>query len=311
MKKGKKKEKKFNWGYTFGFLILILAVVLFFGYTKSGFFQRDKIDEKDLVSWNYSDGKIVGTDAIEIHGDKKVCWLLIHSYCATPLEMKELAYNISEAYGDYVYVPLLEGHGEVPSAILDLSLNEWYLQVEQDFERLNLECESVNVVGSSFGGALATRLSEEKDFKNLYVVNGYFYPSHKWFYVLPLNFYVNIFGDLLVYSKKTKKDARINDPEGLERHITYKYFPLIPLKNSNHFLSEVMNEFEKVDESVLILHSRGDEAANPNGALTLFDNSVSEDKELFWLDESNHIIFMDYNRDDAIKLILEFEGVRR
>jgi len=276
----------------------------------TGFLRGDEVSSRDLVYWNYFDGVIEGANAFEVAGNNDTCWILIHSYAATPLEMKGLALAISEEFGDRVLAVRLAGHGEVPGNLYGLSMEDWYSQVSGDFERVVLECGDVNIVGSSFGGALSLRLAEDYDFKNLYVINGYIFPTYEWYYIFSPNFYLDIFSSVLHYSKKGDV-AKINDPEGLGSHIAYRNFVFSPVKDSRDFLDGVYGNLSLIEEGFLIQYSSGDRVAEPGVALEVFERVGSESKEFVLFERSNHVILADYDAGDAIENVLAFERRNR
>lgn len=304
MKKTKilKKSK-----YTYIFILAILLTILFiYLYFRTGFLQPNKIDKRDLEYWEYENGFIKDNQEITIQGNNQTCWLLIHSYCATPKEMEELAFRIHSEFGDYIYVPLLEGHGQIPSKIINLSLEDWYLQIEKDYEKLSLSCSKINVVGSSYGGALATNLAKEKEFKNLYLVNPFIEFPYKFYYLLPLEKYINLFSKTTHYSKKVQL-AQINSKQGLEEHIAYWNMPYLPVKNSKIFLENIRTNLTKINENVLIQHSENDKVASINGAKNLFEKAQSINKKIIQFNKSNHVLLKDFEKNEVIENIIKFE----
>jgi carboxylesterase len=295
-------------------LIIISTIVVIFTiglYLKTGFLQKDKIDTRDLTYWNYTkEGVIVGTEGYVLNGNNESCWLLVHGYTSTPIEMKELATEINNEFNESVIVPRLIGHGEIPSHILNLTLDDWYNQVEGEFEKLELECENVNVVGFSFGGTLSLKLAEKKEIQRLYLISPYLKARYKWIRIFPLEYYVDLFGDLVTYSIKISV-AQINSPEGLSKHIAYWNMPFAPVKDSKNFIKERVANAKLIKETVLVQHSSGDETADIDGAIEVFQKMNSTDKTMIVLDKSNHVILADYDKEAAINNIINFEKDRR
>jgi len=289
-------------------VILIAFVVL---YWRSGIFQEDKIDLRDLKVWERdADGIVVGAKEFVVEGNKETCWLMIHGFTASPNEMIELSERINSEFGDYVYAMRLKGHGEVPSKIIDLSLEDWYEQVDEEFENLNSKCENVNIVGFSFGGALATRLAEEKKLKNVYLLAPYVYARYKVIRIFKLETYLDLFAEMIGYSKKTKL-AQINDPEGLKSYISYWNFPVVPVLKSQLFLIDLVKDLNKIDEPILIQHSKNDDTADILSSRIIFETIISEDKEFVIFERSNHVLLFDYDKEEVINNIIEFESERR
>ena len=290
-------------------LIIFLAILILL-MTQTGFLQKRFTDSRDLAYWEYDEnGSIINSLPFEIEGNTETCWLLMHSYGATPSEIKELAETISNNTNNTIVVPRLYGHGTVPSKLYDLSLKNWYEEVETEFDKLNEKCDKVNVAGSSFGGALAIKLSEEKDFNNLYLLNAYLTPTYKWYTVINLKYYLRVVTPILQYSKKAKK-AKINDPEGLEKHIAYLNFVYAPVKNSEKFLDTIYRNAEKTNENILIQHSKNDEVASIALIKKFAEKISSETKIITTFTKSNHILLMDYDKEEVIQNIINFENLK-
>jgi len=291
--------------------VLILLVVLFlFLYFKTGFFVKDKIDSKDLAYWEYEDGIIKGMKEFSIEGNFSNCWYMIHGYCAGPNDYKELSKRVNEKFGDYVYVTRLEGHGEVPSHVVNLTLEEWYKQVSLEFDDLKTRCDNINVVGFSFGGTLATRLGEEKDVKNIYLIAPYIDPTTRFLKIIGKIDIVGWFVNKIIYTKKFEI-AQLNDPSGKEEYISYWTFPLAPVRNSRPFIDKTLENSGEIINSILIQQSVNDDTASFEGTQVLFNKISSEDKKLIKFEKSSHVLLYDYDKEEVIKNILEFELERR
>jgi carboxylesterase len=268
------------------------------------------IDSKDLEAWDRVDGVIVGADSFELEGGNETCWIIIHGYTDSPDSMREISERVNLEFGDYVFAPRLLGHAEVPSRLLDYNLEDWYTQVSGDFERLEERCSNVNVLGFSFGGALSLRLAEEKKVKNVYLIAPYLKPVYMWYLVFSPAVYLDWFADSFVYFKKGKV-AKINSPEGLKTHIAYWSFAFEPVKYSREFLEILRRDVVKVDEPILILHSRGDSVANYKNSEEIYERVFSEVKKIVLFEDSDHVILADYDRLEVIDEVLSFERENR
>jgi carboxylesterase len=292
-------------------VIIVLMISFVFLFFSTGFLQMNSIDKRDLAVWDYSDeGVMVGAEEFFIEGNKDVCWVLVHGYVSTPAEFRGLAGNISNNFGDYVYVPRLKGHGELPSHVLNLSLDDWYEQIEIVYNNLEDECGEINFVGSSFGGALSLRVAEDYDIGRLYLLDSYLNPTYRKKWILPLNLVIDYTSSIFNYIKKGKSIAQINNPEGISNYLTYYNFPLTPVKNSRGFLDETRLRVKEVDEPTLIIHSPGDQTASYEEMRDVYFE-LDVEKEFFSTNKSNHIILLDYDNQEAINKILEFEEAKR
>ena len=289
-------------------VLLIASFILL--WTLTGFLQAGRIDEKDLSHWDYVDGVISGADSFEIIGTSDTCWIMLHSYESTPLEMRELSERINDEFGDSVFAVLLQGHGEVPSKLNGLTLDDWYVQVDGVFNNVSNSCENVNLVGSSFGGALSIRLAENYEIKNLFVIDAYLFPTYRWYMIFSTNVYLDFLSPISHYSKKSKL-VQVNDPAGLDDYVAYWSFVLAPVKDSKKFLRETYNNLFLIEENILIQHSTGDAVAEPGVAQDIFERVSSNTKEIVLFEDSNHIILADYDSKEAINNIIDFEKNNR
>lgn len=299
-KKGKKKIILVS-------LTVLIIIGIFIGlYIRTGFLQLGSIDKRDLSRWEYEGDLIKGAKEFTLNGSKETCWYLIHGYTSTPDEMKELANKINSFFNETVVVTRLQGHGEVPSRILNLSLEDWYSQVSLEVDHLSSLCDKVNLVGFSFGGALSTRLGEEKELNHIYLIAPYLVANYKFYYGFKLESYLEVFSPVLHYSKKTKI-GQINSQEGLDNHIAYWNMPFAPVKNSKSFFKETINHLSQISEPILLLHSVNDHTSSVKSSKIILEGASSEEKQLILFEDSNHILIEDYDKEKVYEEIIDFE----
>lgn len=292
-------------------LILLIIVIISLLYLNTGLFTLRYIDDKDLTYWERNDdGIILGDEAFSINGNNETCWLMIHGYSSGPQDMRLLAETVSDEFNDSVYVPRLNGHGEVPSRLLNLTLDDWYEQIEQDHTLLNTTCDAVNVVGFSFGGTLALRLSEEKSLKNTYLISPYLSPKKFFLPFLDFSWYLNTFADDLVYIKKYTL-AQINSDEYIDDYISYWAFNFRVVQRSSIFIEETANTLSAIKNPVLLQHSTKDLTADFSASEYILDEISSSQKKLISYNASNHILLFDYDRDEVIQQVIAFEQQHR
>ncbi|MBN2421330.1 hypothetical protein JXB27_03570 [Candidatus Woesearchaeota archaeon] len=281
---------------------VILVLIVFISlYWFTGIFQANKIDDKDLKKWNFSNGVIIGAEEFKVNGSTEYCWLLIHGYVGTPAEMKKLAERISFEFNDTIHAPRLSGNGEVPSALLNKTIDIWYGEVSEDFDEMKKSCKHVNVLGSSFGGTLSLRLAEENDFDNLYLLNTFLVSKYE-----PLF----IFSEILGYGKNSLLQT-INDPEGRKNFITNKAMPFVPVKKSLSFIKITRENLDKITESAAVFHSKRDITADYQSSEKIYSEISSKIKEINLYKKSSHILLLDYDKEDIINKIIEFEKQNR
>jgi len=292
------------------FVVLSFILIAFLNF-RTGVFGINKLDEKDSEFWIRDENNLVlKSEEIIFNGSKETCWLMIHGYSSGPYDLKNLGEEINKNFSDYVYIPRLKGHGEIPSHLLNLTLDDWYLQIENNFDSLSKNCSKINLVGFSFGGAIATRLAENKKVKNVYLISPYFFPKRNFIKIFDYSSYINYFANRFVYVHKLKI-AQINSDELLDEYFSYWNFVLLPVKNSKKFLEDTFNDAEKIDSNILIQHSKKDDTADILGSEILFNKISSQVKEIIEFEKSNHVILFDYERQEVISNIIDFEKNHR
>jgi len=112
------------------------------------------------------------------------------------------------------------------------------------------------------------------------------------------------------YSKKTKL-AQINNPEGLKNYISYWNFPVVPVLDSQRFLINLADSLGKVNENILIQHSKNDDTADLYSSKLIFEKVSSNNKELIVFTKSNHVLLFDYDKEEVINNIIAFEKENR
>lgn len=204
----------------------------------------------------------------------------------------------------------LKGHGEVPSQIIDLTLHDWYEQVLAEYNRLNKSCTKINLVGFSFGGTLATRLAENTDVNNIYLLSPYLFANYEFYRVFKLETYLDTFADVLIYSKKTQI-GQINSDNSLDKHIAYWNMPFAPVKYSKSFFEDTKNNLNKIHEPIFLQQSKNDKTSDIESSVFIYENVASLNKKIVVFENSNHILPEDYDKEEVIINIINFEKETR
>jgi esterase/lipase len=64
--------------------------------------------------------------------------------------------------------------------------------------------------------------------------------------------------------------------------------------------------WKQITMPLLVIHSTRDKVTNPAATEAMFPKFASQDKELKWLEKSNHVYSWDYDADEVNRLVLEF-----
>ncbi|WXR62562.1 alpha/beta fold hydrolase [Peptostreptococcaceae bacterium AGR-M142] len=222
---------------------------------------------------------------------KKYGVLLIHGFGGNIDEIKYLDdYLSNEGYNTLAVK--LRGHTGSKHHLKNTNYKDWIDSVHEGFLKLKEENEKIIVIGFSMGGLLAIDLySKNKDcIDKIITINT---PIYIW------NIKIIVRNILLDIKNKSK------------RHIS-KYlkggsrYPLKALYNFNIFLLKTKEIIKHIDCEILITQATRDEIVNAKSAKYIFDRVSSEQKQLKYYNDSEHVILNSISKQNLSKDILEF-----
>lgn len=281
------------------FILMVLFVMFLSLYMKTGFVQKDEIDKRDLEMQKFDrNGVIKNAESISLKGSSGKCWVMVHGYTSTPDELRIIANALNEDFKDTVYVPLLDGHGKLPSYIEKYSVDDWYEQVNNLIKKYNCEY----LLGSSMGASLVLRYSEQnQDVRGIVLSGVLLKPSPSY---LPIETLSKVLLPVSRYLKKTEPGATIDDLAGRKEHISGYSFPIKGAVELFNFDKNVKRDLNKVKADVLFLHAFNDTVADYGSAREAYEE-INSKKEFVEL-KGDHIIFRDYDKEKAINEVLNF-----
>jgi carboxylesterase len=94
-------------------------------------------------------------------GQGRTGFLLIHGLGGTPIELKFVAKGLAR-HGLKVHCCQLAGHCGSAEDLVATGWQDWYASVEQAFDKLRGECDTVVVGGLSMGAVLALHLAAQR-----------------------------------------------------------------------------------------------------------------------------------------------------
>jgi len=239
-------------------------------------------------------------------GNKAV--LLVHGFTASTQEMESLALALANK-GYTVSVPLLAGHNMNLAVFKKTAVPAYMESVFKAFDELSAY-ETIDVVGLSFGATLALHLAacRSKVGKLVTLAPAVFYynPLTK---LLPfLRFYPGKVMKKMETNPKTGIKSRwdLFKPEAIAERIAYEWITFPRLFDTQRFMDLVKKEISKLNNPILIIHSKKDTTTKPQGAEFIFNNVASNNKKLVWLERSGHVITNDYEADVVENEVVNF-----
>lgn len=215
--------------------------------------------------------------------------VLVHGFLAAPREMGELADYLGRN-GVWVYLPRLKGHGTSPADLATRSYEDWVESVDEGYAIMSNICQRVVVGGFSFGGGLALDLAARVP-----GVAGVFAvcPPMKLQEVsAKFAQALDLWNRLMGFAhydtaKKEFIDISLEHPD-----INYARLPIAALGELEQFMSALEPKLRTIKAPALVVQSRHDPVANPEGSRKLFGELGSRKKEYVVFDLERHGILL-------------------
>jgi carboxylesterase len=205
-------------------------------------------------------------------------------------------------------MPVLRGHGEQsPEALQGVTWHDWVADAETALEDLLTEVERAIVFGHSMGGLLALTLAAEHAgaIDSIIVAAAAVQFASPLAPGRPLHFLVPLLRRIL---KKQDVPPVYADPELIRHDATYPWAPIDAVASLLEFSQVTRSRLGEVRSPVLILQSRKDTRVAPESA-DIISSDIStppDQKRIVWFEETDHEMFLDCERESAIRTVVEF-----
>jgi len=224
----------------------------------------------------------------------RACVVLVHGFSATPREMRPLA-NTLVAHGFAALGVRLPGHGTSPEDLSRRSYREWVSTVHAALDIAGTRAPRVYAAGLSTGAMTLLAATRTFDLQGMILMAPFLRLQH------PLAPFVWILRHLVHYETRD-----------IEAELIPFYYARRPLKAIHQLMllvAKVRRLLPRITLPALVLTSKGDQTADYNSAIRLFEQLGSADKSIeVFEDEVPHTLLGDDNpeRDRVIQLCLDF-----
>jgi carboxylesterase len=241
--------------------------------------------------------------------DAPCALLMIHGFSASPQEFHDLPDQIAAA-GWRVHAPLMPGHGVSPFEFEQITPESMMDHARAELEALRDRHERVAVLGHSLGGAVAALLAAEYEIDGLILSAPYFAVRHKWHYLLRPEQWTRLLGPAVrwVYANPDKQP--VSRKEVRRAILSHAWVPMTAIRTAMTLADRAAQSatLERIAAPVLHIHSKKDNVTCPRAAARAVEAMPVPDKESVWLENSDHILFWDYDREAVARAILAFLG---
>lgn len=227
------------------------------------------------------------------HREKKDhALLMLHGFSSSPAVWRLFLPHL-DAY-DFIYAPLLAGHGISIAEFSKTSRQQWLHQARIQCKKLCQEYTRVDVIGLSLGGLLACHLAQEFNLNQLFLLA----PALR----------LKDDGAILL------KTAQISKKLGFQfvknaggRALMPKadelLFRLLPLKTIIEILSLIDSfQFKAWDTPTQVFLGRHDDVIHSSSVAQQLQ--YLPDVDIHYLEQSNHVLPLDGNYQDILQKLI-------
>ncbi len=223
--------------------------------------------------------------------------LLSHGFTATSAEVRWLAKYLHER-GYTVAGPLLPGHGTTIEEMNRCRWQDWVNAMEGLYQQLASRCQKVVIGGESMGGLLALYLASTHP--EAAAVLAYAAALHST--PRSMQLLVALLAPFVPYRTWPPGPKSLVD----ER---WKGYPAQPLKAALQLFrlqKEVARRLPSIRQPVLIMQGCLDRSVFPSVPAELAQRIGSQDKEVHWLEKSEHCLLLDQEWEQAAEITAQF-----
>lgn len=237
-------------------------------------------------------------------GHGKVACLLVHGFGCGPIQMRELAENLSK-WGFTARGILLPGHCRNMGGHSLNVHHDWMAKVESEYHQLKSAYQEVVVIGFSLGALLTLQLSMHYAPEKIILMGTPLYLIRRY---LPIPSVIRVCKRFFK-QVKTRKRRCYMESEGYTGYLHQPadtHFSIPALYGLTEIITAVDLGLKAVRSPALVIHSKKDLIAAPASARRVMKHLGSGDKRLVWLERSHHLMMYDKEKDMVFRAIREF-----
>lgn len=209
--------------------------------------------------------------------------LLVHGFTGAPGEMRWLGEYLA-AQGHTVLGVRLTGHGTSPEDLTQVTWRHWLGCAVDGWQILRDQCERVFVMGLSMGGMTAINIAAEFPAAGIVPLSTPIRLKLDW--RLSFASLVSLVKPYVGKEPLTPEKQALRAPD----HYSYPVWPVRAAKQFMEYLDITYDNLPRVQAPALIVHSKKDDFVKPENPRIIAEHIGSTDKELLWLEQSDHVI---------------------
>ena len=253
-----------------------------------------------------------------IHEDiePKGAILLFHGLTGSPFELKKYGqFLFNNGYN--IYADCIPGHGDNFNEIYTVTYQDWLEFAYKKFRTLKSKYDKVFVSGLCLGAVLALAVGEK--FKEevsgivalstTLFLDGWRLPWYKCLIPVGIStiirYYYN-YPECEPHGIKNEKTRKVIKKLIFKSDVSMTAFPMTGFYELLKLSSYVRNNLESFNIPILLIHSEEDDLTSVKSANVVYNNILSEDKELIILKDSYHMVLYDNEKEFVFNKALQF-----
>ena len=253
-------------------------------------------------------GVLRGAEPVRIDRGRRAACLLLHGWITSPADFGGLPQALDAAGWD-VYVPLQAGHGTTPRDTQGLTAEALLATARGHYDALRARYDRVALVGFSMGGTMATLLAAEQPPDRLVLVAPFCGVRYKWFYVLPPRWWNALLSPVVRWMPRPTGTIACNRPEGKREIVTYGAFHTDATRALFRLRAAVRAaDLTEMSVPALVVYSTADGVCSPGALAACIERLPAESRRTLVVARSDHHLFHDHDREQAVAAIVEFVG---
>ena len=238
--------------------------------------------------------------------------LIIHGFTATLDSVNSLIEPLEKLHF-HVSVPVLKGHCEPsPEMLRGVTWRDWMKDAEAAFHELAEKVDKVFAVGHSMGALIALNLAAkyQGDQLDSVVLAA---PAFRLVSMLgpgrPLHFLAPM---LQTFIKSWDLSVAFSDRDEKNRSVHYLWAPTDAIMSFFELISFTESRLHDIRCPMLIMHNRNDRTVTLNSMEIVVSGVATQpsDKDIVWLEHSEHQMFCDCEKEVAVKTIVDYINSR-
>lgn len=226
-----------------------------------------------------------GAEPLYLEGSNIGCLLLHGAGGGTAWDLKEIAHYLHEKLDATVWLPSLKGFGTKPEDLYNVSFSDWFDDAQNGINRLKASCDTIIVLGHSFGGLLSYILAAEDNSINAVITwAGAYGIKDRRLAILPYIMKIPLLRRII------PEKFPMNQPEDHIKQgwVGYDWLPISIVSSFLLGINTLKTSLTKVTCPCLIIQGTRDEMVAKNSPTKIYNGIKSVKKEIFLIEGAHH-----------------------